>query len=166
MPEVSRFFGVSIRMYFDDHHPPHFHAIYGDAEAVFGIEPLALLRGRFPRRAVGMVMEWAATHQRELVADWQLMSDDQLRIGATTMFPRVCDVRYVKDYTLEITFSDGTVAELDFRHRVVGRGGVFVPMEELEFFRQVTVDREVVRGVGRTESTSVRTYCTRRPPVR
>jgi hypothetical protein len=58
------------------------------------------------------------------------------------MFPRVCNVRYVKDYTLEITFSDGTVAELDFRHRVVGRGGVFVPMEELEFFRQVTVDRE------------------------
>jgi hypothetical protein len=78
MPEVSRFFGVSIRMYFDDHHPPHFHAIYGDAEAVFGIEPLALLRGRFPRRAVGLVMEWAATHQRELLANWQLMRDDQL----------------------------------------------------------------------------------------
>ena len=58
------------------------------------------------------------------------------------MFPRVRDVRYVKDYILEITFSDGTIAELDFRHRVVGRGGVFAPMESLEFFRQVTVDRE------------------------
>ena len=58
------------------------------------------------------------------------------------MFPRVRDVRHVKDYRLEMTFSDGTIAELDFRHRVVGRGGVFVPMESLEFFRQVTVDRE------------------------
>lgn len=47
MPEVSRFFGVSIRMYFDDHNPPHFHAVYGDAEAELGIEPIALLRGGF-----------------------------------------------------------------------------------------------------------------------
>ena len=58
------------------------------------------------------------------------------------MFPRVRDVRHIKDYRLEITFSDGTIAELDFRHRVVGRGGVFAPMESLDFFRQVTVDRE------------------------
>ena len=67
MPEVSRFFGVSIRMYFDDHNPPHFHAIYGDAEAELGIEPIALLGGRFPRRALGMVMEWAAEHHRVLL---------------------------------------------------------------------------------------------------
>ena len=77
MPEVSRFFGVSIRMYFDDHNPPHFHAIYGDAEAELGIEPIALLGGRFPRRALGMVMEWAAEHQNELMANWELMRNDQ-----------------------------------------------------------------------------------------
>ena len=58
------------------------------------------------------------------------------------MFPRVRDVRHIKDYKLEITFSDGTVAELDFHRRVVGRGGVFGPLESLDFFRQVTVDRE------------------------
>lgn len=58
------------------------------------------------------------------------------------MFPRVREVRYIEDYRLELTFSDGTIAELDFRHRVVGRGGVFAPMESLDFFRQVTVDRE------------------------
>jgi len=57
MPEVSRFFGISIRMYFDDHNPPHFHAIYGDAETEVGISPVALLRGRFPRRALGLAME-------------------------------------------------------------------------------------------------------------
>lgn len=78
MPEISHFFGVSIRMYFDDHGPPHFHAIYGDAEAVVGIDPIALLRGRIRRRAFGMVMEWAAAHQQELLTNWELMRNDQL----------------------------------------------------------------------------------------
>lgn len=77
MPEISRFFGISIRMYFDDHDPPHFHAIYGDAEAEFGMNPIALLRGRFPRRAFGMVVEWAAANQQELLANWELMRNDQ-----------------------------------------------------------------------------------------
>lgn len=77
MPEVSRFFGISIRMYFDDHNPPHFHAIYSDFEAELGIEPIALLRGRFARRALSMVMEWTAEHQQELVANWELMRNDQ-----------------------------------------------------------------------------------------
>ena len=58
------------------------------------------------------------------------------------MFPRVCGVRHLKDYQLEISFSDGTVAELDFRRRIMGRGGVFVPLEDVEFFRQVIVDHE------------------------
>ena len=59
-------------MYFDDHNPPHFHAIYGTAEAELGMEPIALLRGRLPRRAFGMVMEWAVVHQEELREDWEL----------------------------------------------------------------------------------------------
>jgi len=58
------------------------------------------------------------------------------------MFPRVRSVRYLKDYELEITFSDDTVAKLDFRRRIVGRGGVFAPLESLDFFCQAAVDRE------------------------
>lgn len=58
------------------------------------------------------------------------------------MFPRVRGVRHVKDYELEISFTDGAVGLLDFRSRVVGRGGVFGPLENIDFFRQVTVDRE------------------------
>ena len=58
------------------------------------------------------------------------------------MFPRVRGVRHIKDYRLELAFSDGTIAELDFRHRVVGRRGVVGALENLDFFRQVTVDRE------------------------
>jgi hypothetical protein len=58
------------------------------------------------------------------------------------MFPRVRGVRHVRDYELEMTFSDGTVAKLDFRRRVVARGGVFAPLENIDFFKQVSVDRE------------------------
>lgn len=77
MPEVSRFFGISVRMYFDDHDPPHFHAIYVGAEVEVGIDPLSVLRGRFPRRALGMVLEWAALHQRELLDNWARLHSDQ-----------------------------------------------------------------------------------------
>jgi len=58
------------------------------------------------------------------------------------MFPRIRGVRHIKEYKLELAFSDGTVAELDFRRRVVGRGGVVGALENLDFFRQVTVDQE------------------------
>jgi hypothetical protein len=58
------------------------------------------------------------------------------------MLPRVIGVRHVKDYELEIRFSDGTVAELDFRDKVVGRGGVFGPLEDVDFFARVSVDTE------------------------
>lgn len=58
------------------------------------------------------------------------------------MFPRVKGVRHIADYRLEIFFTDGVRGELDFRSRVVGRGGVFTPMEQITFFKQVAVDPE------------------------
>jgi hypothetical protein len=77
MPEISRFFGIIIRMYFDDHPPPHFHAIYGDSEAQVGIDPIAILESNLPRRAISMVVEWATLHQNELMANWQRLREDQ-----------------------------------------------------------------------------------------
>ena len=59
------------------------------------------------------------------------------------MFPRVIHVRYIQDYWLELTFADGRHARLDFKDRVVDRGGVFTPLEGLEFFRRVRVDPEI-----------------------
>lgn len=56
MPEISRFFGIVIRMYFDEHLPPHFHAIYGRNEAEFGVDPIGVLQGRLPHRASSMVI--------------------------------------------------------------------------------------------------------------
>ena len=77
MPEISRFYGIVIRMYFDDHDPPHFHAKYAGMEAQFGIDPLALREGEIPRRALNLVLEWAAEHQAELLANWDRLHSDQ-----------------------------------------------------------------------------------------
>lgn len=72
MPEVSRFFGIVVRMYVDDHHPPHFHARHAGREIAVGINDLAVLRGRLSPRAHALVVEWATIHQAELQADWDL----------------------------------------------------------------------------------------------
>ena len=77
MPEITRFFGIIIRMYFDDHPPPHFHAIYGRQEAQVGIDPIVILQGKLPRRAESMIIEWAALHQRELVGNWERLQGNQ-----------------------------------------------------------------------------------------
>ena len=69
MPEISRFYGIIIKMYFNDHAAPHFHAFYGDHEAL-NIVTLALIAGKLPPRALGLVTEWAALHQDELLATW------------------------------------------------------------------------------------------------
>jgi hypothetical protein len=66
MPELARFYGIIIQMYFADHPPPHFHAIYGGHKAVIDIETLALIEGQLPPRARGLVIEWATIHQDEL----------------------------------------------------------------------------------------------------
>ena len=70
MPELCRFYGIVIRMYFDDHSPPHFHAAYSGEEAVVDIEALAVLSGHLPPRAHGLVIEWASLRQRELREAW------------------------------------------------------------------------------------------------
>jgi Domain of unknown function (DUF4160) len=71
MPELSRFYGVVIRMYFADHNPPHFHAFYGADEAVIDIRTLTVFGGSLPPRALGLVIEWASIHHEELLASWR-----------------------------------------------------------------------------------------------
>ena len=71
MPEISRFFGIIILMYYNDHPPPHFHVRYGGQKALVGIESLTILEGKLSPRTLGLVVEWAAMHQEELMADWE-----------------------------------------------------------------------------------------------
>ena len=72
MPEVSRFFGIVVAMYYSDHVPPHFHARYGDHEVRVEISSGRLLSGSMPPRALRLLGEWLALHRAELLENWQL----------------------------------------------------------------------------------------------
>lgn len=71
MPEISRFFGIVINMYYNEHPPPHFHARYGGEKALVAIDTLTVIDGRLSPRALGLVTEWGAQHQDELLWNWQ-----------------------------------------------------------------------------------------------
>lgn len=70
MPEICRFLGIVISMYFDEHNPPHFHVRYNEYRAVIAIRSFNLLEGQLPARVRGLVEEWAELHQQELLAMW------------------------------------------------------------------------------------------------
>jgi hypothetical protein len=75
VPTLSSFYGIIIRMYYDDHAPPHFHAHYGEASALIAIETLEVLDGSLPRRALSLTLEWASQHREELRSAWKLAEE-------------------------------------------------------------------------------------------
>ncbi|MDG4552698.1 MAG: DUF4160 domain-containing protein [Candidatus Competibacter sp.] len=77
MPTISVFYGIIIRMFFDDHAPPHFHAQYGEFKATINIRTLDVLDGKLPRRALDLVLDWAELRQAELLEDWRLCQQQQ-----------------------------------------------------------------------------------------
>ena len=77
MPEISRFFGISIKMFYGDHLPPHFHAWYGEYKGVIDIQALVMIGGHLPPRVLGMVIEWAMQHQEELLDLWERAANKQ-----------------------------------------------------------------------------------------
>ena len=72
MPELSRFLGIVIFMNFNEHNPPHFHAKYGDFQIIVEVNS-GIVEGKFPRRALNLVMEWYEIHKEELLQDWELI---------------------------------------------------------------------------------------------
>ncbi len=70
MPEVARFYGIVIKVFFGDHPPPHFHAIYGEYNALVTIETLEIIEGDLPSRAQKLVLEWASLYQADLLQMW------------------------------------------------------------------------------------------------
>jgi hypothetical protein len=75
VPEISRFLGIVIAMYYNDHAPPHFHARYGSSEIRVNIQSGEIMSGQFPRRAENLVLEWLELHRGELLEDWKLAQD-------------------------------------------------------------------------------------------
>jgi hypothetical protein len=76
MPTISAFYGILIRMFFNDHEPPHFHARYGEFEATVDIGTLEVIQGQLPRRALNLVQEWAMIHREELLEDWRFCREN------------------------------------------------------------------------------------------
>lgn len=74
MPEICRFYGIVIAVFFSEHAPPHFHARYGSDKVAINIRTLQVLEGRLPPRALGLVVEWASQRQDELMRSWDLAS--------------------------------------------------------------------------------------------
>ena len=77
MPRISQFYGIAIYMYYKDHAPPHFHAIYGDYEAKVDIETGEITEGSLPRRATSLVKQWVTAHTEELRQDCDLARAEQ-----------------------------------------------------------------------------------------
>lgn len=77
MPTISVFYGIVIQMFWQDHAPPHFHALYAEHEALIDLRDLRVMRGSLPRRAMALVLEWATEHRDELMEDWNLCSKMQ-----------------------------------------------------------------------------------------
>lgn len=76
MPEISRFLGIVISMYYDEHNPSHFHARYENYKISVQIES-GIITGKFPKRALRAVLDWYDLHKDELLQDWQLALNDQ-----------------------------------------------------------------------------------------
>lgn len=77
MPEISRFYGIIIAMFYDEHNPPHFHARYGKDKVAIEISTLRVLEGKIPPRVLGLVVEWASQYQEELLCNWELSRNSQ-----------------------------------------------------------------------------------------
>ena len=77
MPQISNFLGIIIRMFYDEHNPPHFHAQYGEYNCSIDIQTLAIIEGSLPARALGLVIEWAIKHKEELMNNWNLIEQQK-----------------------------------------------------------------------------------------
>lgn len=78
MPEIARFYGIIIKLFFGDHPPPHFHAVYGEYNGLFDINTLEMFEGDLPERARKLVVEWASLYQAELLEMWEKQSFNKL----------------------------------------------------------------------------------------
>jgi hypothetical protein len=71
MPVIARFYGIIIKMYFNDHLPPHFHAIYGEYNGIFDLNTMEMIEGDLPKRALRLIREWGDEYKSELIKMWE-----------------------------------------------------------------------------------------------
>lgn len=77
MPTISRFFGIIISMYWDEHNPPHFHVRFGEYKCSIDINDVSVIVGKLPKKQERLVLAWTEIHQKELLHNWELCLDDK-----------------------------------------------------------------------------------------
>ena len=129
MPVISVFFGIVIRMFFDNHPPPHFHAEYQGFRALVRISDGVIINGRLPGKAARIVRQWALDHQGELMANWQRGIDLLL-----------LEIEIAGPQTVRLHFSDGTCGEWNLAD-IIARDTVMTrPLQDPTFFSRAFVD--------------------------
>jgi hypothetical protein len=149
---MSDFFGITIRMYYDDHAPSHFHAYYAEHSAVIAIDSFDVVAGKLPRRAPALVREWppAIATSCGRIGNWRrpisrsARSHRSIRLGETRLnlersgMHRVTRVVALKNHRLHVEFSDGVEGEVSLAKRLFGP--VFEPLKDPQQFAQVPID--------------------------
>lgn len=145
MPEICRFLGIVIAIYYADHNPPHFHANYGVHEALIDIESGKVLEGDFPKRALALVTEWHALHRDELKQEWELAVSRKPLFKIEPLeyciMIRVLDARPCSEYRVWLRFSDGKEGVVDLKEDL--HGPVFEPIQDPDVFASLTVNPDI-----------------------
>lgn len=145
MPEISRFPGLVVAMLYNDHAPPHFHVRYGEFSASLLVDPPSLLSGRLPPRVLGLVMERAASHREDLLADWERARTQQALVPIAPL-EQAMQVNVVQavprgEWRLFLRVDGGSEGEVAIAS-VIPFSGVFERLRDPAFFARVEVDRD------------------------
>jgi hypothetical protein len=134
-------------MYWRDHNPAHFHARYGDFEALIRIDTLEVIRGSLPRRALALVLEWASEHRLELNEDWDCAVHSRRRNRSLPWNDimiawSVTALKVLPGHRLEVEFADGLEGVVDMSKDDFS--GVFGPLANESYFALATIRDGVV----------------------
>ena len=143
MPELSRFYGIVIRMFYGDHPPPHFHAVYQEEQVRVDIHTPEIIAGRMTPRALALILEWAALHRAELRRAWELTSTNREAFKTAPLeqndgMIRIVSAEALPGCRLKVVFSDGLSGI--FAVEPERRGGVFLKLLDPRVFNAVAVN--------------------------
>ena len=145
MPEICRFFGIIIFLYWKDHNPPHIHFTYGDYECSISVLD-RIVDGQAPAKVIAKVNEWINLHEAEILSLWEKAQKgekiDKIEPLKQTLMLRVIDVDYIRNYELLVTFSDGSKKIVNLEPYLTGE--VFGELLDKEKFVQYGLTRATI----------------------
>ena len=155
MPTISIFYGILIQMFWTDHAPPHFHAIYNEFKAIININTLQIIGGTMPRHALKLITEWSKRTSKRITGELGIMPTEASTAQNKSSRVTYCvpwDVVKViplPKYCLEVEFIDGLKGKVDlFKFIMKNDAGVFTVLRDLNLFNQVYIKLGAVTWPG------------------